>query len=246
MQSLYENYHKQTGFQRKLIGRKNFTYCLILNTLEPYLGNKQKVLDIGCGAGTLSFYIANKGNFVMGVDISSRAIKICNITAKKLGLGKAIVFEVGDFLKSKIRERVDLILCCEVLEHLVDDKIAIKKIFNDLKDGGILFITVPSKNAPLLRLGALKRFDRNVGHLRRYSKEQLIILLEDAGFSILKIKKTEGVLRNYLFINWTGNQIVRFANRFGIVADVLTFLDNITLKLFGESQIIVVAKKVKK
>lgn len=230
-------------FFKRIINKRNFTYRLILDAFAPYLTDGKRVLDIGCGAGTLSFYIGSHGNYVKGVDISSKAIRACEISAKDLGIGKNVSFQVADFLKINISERFDVILCSEVLEHLVDDRLAAKKIFSNLKNDGVALISVPSKRAPLFRLGLIKGFDRQVGHLRRYTLEELVILLKEQGLRILETRKTQGILRNFLFYNFLGALPLRFANRFWIISDILTFFDNITLRLFGESQIIVVAQK---
>ena len=240
---LYEKFHKKIKLQKRIIGKKNFTYRLILDILEPNLGDEKKVLDVGCGAGTLSFYMASKGNYVKGIDISSGVIKACKLTAKVLGLEENTNFQTEDFSKKKIDERFDLVICSEVLEHIKNDKLAVKKLFNFLKSEGILLLSVPSQNAPLFRLGLIKEFDKEVGHLRRYNLNGLVNLLREPGFRILETRKSEGILRNSLFVSRFGSQIVRVANRFEVISDILTFLDNITLKLFGESQIIVVAQK---
>jgi len=240
---LYEEYHKEIKAQRSVIGRKNFTYRLLLQTIEPHLVNKKEVLDIGCGAGTLSFYLASKDIQATGVDISIRAIEACGITAKRLRLEKNTDFKVLDFSKESIERKFDLVLCLELLEHLEDDKLAIKKIYENLEDNGVVIISTPSKNAPLYKLGLTKREDKRSGHLRRYTMEELTGLLKDAGLKIIETRKTEGIFRNFLFYNRLGLLPLKFANRFTIISDLFTFIDNITLKLFGEAQIIVVAQK---
>lgn len=242
-QSFYEKFHKNTKFQKRIIKPRNFTYRLVLEAINPYLNHRKKFLDIGCGAGTLSFYVANKGNYVKGIDISSRTIKICRINAERLGLNKNIYFQAADFLKIKKSEKFDYVLCNEVLEHLDDDKKTILKIYNELKDNGIAIISVPSKDAPLLKFNFMKEKDRDMGHLRRYNSEELTNLLKMNNFSIIKTIKNEGIIRNLLFITWLGNQIIRIANKLGFVSDILTFFDDITLKLLGESNIIVIAKR---
>ncbi len=243
---IYEKFYKGIKLQKRIIGRKNFTYRLILDVLEPNLTKGKQVLDIGCGAGTLSFYIASKGCYVNGIDISLKAIEACRLNAKKLNVEKNTKFQAAEFLEVEINRKFDLILCNEVLEHLINDNLAIEKIFSSLKIGGIAIITVPLQNAPLFRWGFMKKFDRSVGHLRRYNTDQLINLIKKKNFEIIEEKRIEGVFRNFLFTSRFGGQIVRIANRFAIVSDFLTFLDNITLKLFGESQIIVVAQKPRK
>lgn len=240
---IYEDFHKGVRIQKRIVGRKNFTYRLVLDYLEPYLVRQKRVLDVGCGVGTLSFYLANKGNDVTGVDISLNAVKVCRINAKKLGLKRGIRFKVGDFLKTKIKGFFDLTLCIEVLEHLVNDKLAVKKIFNSLINGGVAIITVPSQNAPLFRLGLTKRKDEKSGHLRRYTKKEMKKLLKDAGLKIVQTRETEGIFRNFLFYNRLGILPLKLANRFCVISDIFTFIDKITLRLSSESQIIIVAQR---
>ena len=104
-------------------------------------------------------------------------------------------------------------------------------------------ITVPSKNAPLIKFGAIEEFDKRSGHLRRYTLDSLRVLLEGHNFKVVYSKKTEGILRNSLYVFKFCHPIIRVANKFSLVSDMITFLDNIALALFGESQIIVVVRK---
>jgi len=239
----YEKYHQKTRSQKKLIKKRNFTYRLILNALEPYLIDRKKILDIGCGAGTLSLYIASRSHYIRGIDISSKAIKACRASAQMLGVTQNVKFQIASFPEIIIKENFDLILCIEVLEHLIKDELAIEKMFNHLKTNGVIIISVPSIKAPLYKLGFAKKFDKQVGHLRRYDLNKIIKLLKEKKIKIIKAKKTEGIIRSFLFTSKRTTPIVRIANKFQFVSDILTFLDNISLKLFGASQIIIIAKK---
>lgn len=244
--SHYQKFHEDTKVQRNIVRRKNFTYRLIIEALEPYLNSGKKVLDIGCGSGTLSFYMAEKGIDVVAIDISAKAIETCRDSAKFLGLQKNIHFRIGDFLKSKIPKDFDLILITEVLEHLKGEGFAVEKLFKSLKIGGVVLVSVPSTNTALLKMGftnLIKDFDNRVGHLRRYTVTKIATLLQKKGFEIIEIKKREGPLRNFLFISKWGGLIIRVANKFTTISDILTFLDDVSLKCFGESQIITVARK---
>lgn len=100
----------------------------------------------------------------------------------------------------------------------------------------------PSKNAPLYRMGALKTFDRKVGHLRRYSENDFVDLFKKEGFVILETNKTEGILRNFLFTNPFGGFLLRILNKKPF-SRVVTFIDNLSVPLFGESDIYIVAQK---
>lgn len=98
------------------------------------------------------------------------------------------------------------------------------------------------KNAPLFRLGKLKTFDREVGHLRRYSEKDFISLFEKNGFGVLETKKVEGVLRNFLFTNSFGGFLLKILSKRPF-SGVVTFIDNLSTPIFGESDIFVIARK---
>ncbi|GAH13533.1 unnamed protein product [marine sediment metagenome] len=56
----YEEFHKNASIQTKVVDSKNFTYHIVLSFIDKYLQPDMKVLDIGCGVGTISIYVANK------------------------------------------------------------------------------------------------------------------------------------------------------------------------------------------
>lgn len=237
----YDNFHRTTGIQRKVISNDNFTYRIILNVVKDFLSSPKKILDIGCGAGTLSLYLANEGNEVLGIDISKNAIENCVGSSKVLALDKNVSFKAMNFPIEIPAKKFNFIICSEVIEHLQNDDLALKKMFSLILPGGIVIISTPSKNAPMYRLRRAKEFDERVGHLRRYTVEELIKKCEKAGFEILDTRKTEGILRNFLFLNPIAGQFVRFIKFF--LSDIITWVDNIGLRLFGESQIFVIVKK---
>ncbi len=240
---LYEKYHSVTRIQKKIIAKNNFTYrnlFWILNENSLLNGDK-KVLDIGCGVGTVSLYLASKGSKVLGVDISKRAIDTAISSAEFLSLNNNARFVSGKFQTIKVKGKYDLILMTEVLEHLKDDRKVLNYVKNYLKDDGLLLLSVPSKNAPLYRLNMLKGFDERVGHLRRYTLGDLSELLLDRKMNILRTYKTEGILRNFLFTNRFAGNIIRFLK--GSLSDTFAFIDTLTIPLFGESQIYILSSK---
>lgn len=238
----YDNFHDKTKSQHRVISRNNFTYRHTIYFIDKYLINKNKrVVDIGCGAGTLCFYIAKRVNFVLGLDISPKAIVACKESSRILGLSKIIRFKVTDFPNEPLNEKFDVVIFTEVIEHIKNDNIALKSIYNMLNKGGIVIISTPSLNAPLYKLGYAKGFDRKVGHFRRYTLEGLSNQCRENGFNILESKKVEGVLRNFLFINPVGGKLIRTIKFF--LSDVVTYLDNLLIPIFGESNIVIVAQK---
>lgn len=239
---LYENYHKGAKFQKTVINRKNFTYRNIVEVLDK-LKRIYSVLDIGCGTGTLDFYLAKQGKSIDGIDISSNAISTAKINARNFNLDKNIKFYVGDIQKKLPVGKYDLVILSEVIEHVYDGKSMIKKINILLRKNGILFLSTPLVTAPLYRLGVTSAHDIDAGHVHIYGEKEIVNLLKKENFKIVKVKKSEGIFRNSLFVYPSFGLIVRVANRFGIISDLLTFIDDVSLKLFGASQVIIVAKK---
>jgi len=237
--SFYEGYHKNRHLPKRIISKKDFTYRNIVGVLDKFCRGKN-VLDIGSGVGTLDLYLAQKGRQVTGIEISQRAVDIARQSQRLLGINK-IKFIRGDFFQLKIREQFPFVICSEVLEHLSNEQQAINKIYRLIKPEGLLLITVPSQNAPLIKLGAIKKFDQVSGHLRRYTLDSLRLLLEKNQFKVIYTQKTEGLVRNSLYV-FKLNLVIKLANRFPLVSDLITWLDNLSLRLFGESQIITVAK----
>ncbi|OGV92739.1 hypothetical protein A3B57_02985 [Microgenomates group bacterium RIFCSPLOWO2_01_FULL_47_10] len=244
---LYEKFHKESNPISVLPLKNNFTYRHIFDFLEKNIDfNKQKkILDIGCGVGSISFYISN--NFpdtkIIGIDISKKAISACLIY-KKISRSKNTEFLCSSFEELKINNnQFDLIIASEVIEHIKEDHAFIKKAYKALKPDGMLFITTPSINAPLFRLGMLNRFDERVGHLRRYSFESLSKAIKSNELIIKSKKFNEGILRNILFTNKIGGILLRAVNRIQFLNNIITITDNALLRVFGESNIFLLSKK---
>jgi ubiquinone biosynthesis O-methyltransferase len=239
---IYEKFHQKTTFQEKVINVKNFTYRIILGVINNHISNfsNKAILDVGCGAGTISLYLANKEANIIGVDISRKAIDSCKKSAKALKLKNKTQFICNTIEKVKFRRKFDLIICSEIIEHIPNDKAFLKRIHKLLENNGLLILSTPSINAPLYKIGLAQNFDKRVGHIRRYSKKQISDLVKNSGFTIEKVRLTEGVLRNFFFLTRFGWFIKFFR---GIISDIVTVMDNLLIRLFGESQIFIVARK---
>lgn len=237
----YELFHSKTSPQKNIIKKNNFTYILSLPLIDKYLKPRSEVLDIGAGAGTLALYAANKKCNVLGIDISRDAVNAANESAELIGF-KNIKFKVMKFPEKSPGGKYDFIFFTEVIEHLQDDEKAIKEISNMLKKNGIMFLSTPSRNAPLHKIGLTKKFDKKVGHIRRYSVDELETLCEENNLKVLESARVEGIMRNFLFTNDYAGKLVRFI-KFQI-SDIVTFFDNLTVPVLGESNIIIIAKKV--
>ena len=104
---------------------------LILDLVEG-----KKVLDVGCGSGRLSKALREKGYSVVAIDSDWKAV---NITKKK-GI-RAYVSDINDW---KSDDKFDCIILGDVLEHIEDDKSAMRKVHAMLKPNGCIIVNVPS------------------------------------------------------------------------------------------------------
>jgi 2-polyprenyl-3-methyl-5-hydroxy-6-metoxy-1,4-benzoquinol methylase len=242
MRRLYELYHTKRKIQKRIITESDFTYQNLLFLVRKISLRHKKVLDIGCGVGTIDFYLANKGARVKGLDISQNAVMFARMNAEKLGLGKKVKFEVANFPHKGVKGRFDVIICSEVLEHLENDFEAVAVMKQLLKRNGIIIASSPSLNSPLFKIGVLKNFDRKVGHLRRYNEDSFRLLFETNGLRVSQIRSTEGIIRNFLFTNSVGGYLLRILNKWPFSL-LITAIDNLTVPVFGESDIFLIAQK---
>ena len=90
-----------------------------------------KVLDVGCGEGFYSIYLAKKGFEVVGIDISEKAIKYAKQNAKNSGVKiKFLVMDVVDL--RKLDEKFDFILEWALLHSIMTEKR--KEYLQNIKD----------------------------------------------------------------------------------------------------------------
>ncbi|MEK7154751.1 MAG: methyltransferase domain-containing protein [Patescibacteria group bacterium] len=235
----YNKFHASLTIQKRIISENNFTYRKIIKILNPIVKSKTlNILDYGCGVGTIDFFLANMGHSVIGVDISPKAISICKKSAKAIGVSANTKFKMVNSILGKF----DLIICSEVLEHLKNDYFTVRKLVRLLNNKGKIIVSVPSTNAPLFKIQLTEHFDIKVGHLRRYSVNSLRDLIKRNNLKVLKIYKTEGILRNSLYVFPSLNRIVKFLK--GPLSDLVTLIDDATIKIFGESNIYMIAEKI--
>jgi SAM-dependent methyltransferase len=99
-------------------------------------------------------------------------------------------------------ERLDTVVCCNVLEHLEPDEAVLRSFFDTLVPGGHAVILVPAH--PRL----MSECDRRLGHFRRYTAVELEAKLERAGFEVVSLRgfNTLGIA------GWWVNKVLRRAD----------------------------------
>ena len=220
--------------------RNNFTYWYILQTLhQPLLRQLKRfsVLDVGCGVGTLALYVAQICKSVVGIDVSERAIAIAK-QAKQLTNSNNLTFK--QTLLKQFTTKFDLIICTEVIEHVPEPEKFIKLLVTNLQPSGWLLLTTPNRDNWLTRIGYYRKFDQEVGHLRRYSVSEITQLLEQHDLKVRHQKSVEGPLRSLLFTSKLGILIKVIK---GPLIPLFHRLDEIIGNIFGTSDIVILAQK---
>jgi SAM-dependent methyltransferase len=135
------------------------------------------LLEIGCGSGALLYDLDEMGFSCKGLEISPAALEI----ARYVNRNSANVTIWGQD-QEEWQYKFDYVLALEVLEHIEDDLGALHHWASLLKPNGTLIVSVPAH--PRLWNAS----DVWAGHFRRYQRERLRQLLEDAGFSAQEIE----------------------------------------------------------
>jgi len=138
------------------------------------------VLDVGCGNGSVAYDIANKAESVVGIDIDGNKIG----DAKKYFLMDNIEYICGDIISWSFKQKFDVIILSNVLEHIEDRGGLLKKIG---KLGSKFLIRVPMINRSWValykkELGIEYRLDNT--HKIEYTIESFTEELEQSGLKI--------------------------------------------------------------
>ena len=157
--------------------------------MVAFAGDAGKILDVGCGWGTLSAYLAIKGHEVTGVDSSPGELEHARRIA--LRYGASARFYIGDALKLDFPDGTfDLVIWEEILEHLVEPVKALREGRRVLKNNGRIILSIP--NGQSLRARALKILGREDALFQPDHKQDFGVLslkkvVEEAGFRIISL-----------------------------------------------------------
>ena len=180
----YHNNRFQDFFkENKYTTLKNYLYNYQLRKLavENNLKNENTKLILEVGSGISP--VMMKSRDIIYSDLSFSAIQFL-----KHSYGKGY-YVVADGMNLPFKSGVfSHAISSEVLEHLADDRRAIKEIARVVKPSGHFIVTFPHRKF------YFAMDDRFVGHFRRYEISEMMDRLKDAGFRPVAIQKVLGPL----------------------------------------------------
>jgi 2-polyprenyl-3-methyl-5-hydroxy-6-metoxy-1,4-benzoquinol methylase len=154
---------------------------LLFSLIQRHLGNN--ILEVGAGTGNFT------DKLLLGAKVTALDLDSSYIKELREKFGEKVISGVGDIEKGKYffnNFKFDTIVCLNVLEHLENDRKALKNMKNLLIKGGNLILLVPAHKL------LFSKFDKELGHFRRYSKKEIFEKLQEEGFKIIEIK----------YLNW--------------------------------------------
>lgn len=147
--------------------------------LRPWVG--RRVLEIGAGIGNMSAFLADRERLVLTDTedyylgrLRKRFADLPHVTVAALRL-PAVEPRLA-------AERLDTVVCLNVLEHIEDDRASLRAMRDLLQPGGRLVLLVPALRA---LYGTL---DEALGHFRRYTPGELHGKFAEVGFEMRRLE----------------------------------------------------------
>lgn len=173
-----------------------------VNFIENFIDKKSKILDVGCGSGTLLMALQHIGELeLVGLDPSRESI--CRL--EKQGI-KGEVKNIFDAVSKELECQFDVVCFTAVLEHIYDLNRCIEQLSLYLKSDGILYIEVPD----------ISGFSEEAKPIPNYFNQEHINY-----FSRISL---DNLLKKHGFINWKSTYIKPDENKGDDVEKIISVL----------------------
>jgi len=153
-------------------------YTILENYIKRFAPNREvRFLDAGCGP---AMFLKRLSRFIRGelhgIDSSSYGLALARANLPDAH------YTMGDICSLPFEsDHFDLILADDVIEHIADDRRALREIYRTLRPGGHAFFAVPAF------MGLWGYHDEKYGHMRRYTIAEFDAKLREAGFETIDV-----------------------------------------------------------
>lgn len=134
-----------------------------------------RLVDVGAGTGSI---LAHVGGLAAAIGIEGEW-QLARLGRTRHGV-RFLVADVAGAIPL-LHASADVVLSLDVLEHLDDDRAALREMFRILRPGGTLVVTVPAFQ------NLWSRHDELHHHKRRYSKRAFLAALKATGFTCTRV-----------------------------------------------------------
>ena len=196
---------------------------------------KGQTAEIGPGTGSnIKKYI----NQISSLHLYEPSKNLFKVLKKKFKHNKIKIINKPIEIKKK---KFDTIIYLDVLEHIQNDEVEVKKALKNLKKGGYLIINVPAFNL------LYSEFDKDVGHFKRYKKNDLKKILTNQKYNKVEMEYYDSIgfilvlLSKIVNVNYKKNfnkKIYLWNN----LIPISKLIDKCVFNSFGKSLICVIKK----
>jgi len=169
-------------------------------------------LDLGCAKGIMSAAIRKLGGTWISADLDWS-----NVSSTR-SLVSNNVIQIHEYNLPFKNASFDKVVLLDFLEHILDDTKCLQEIHRIIKTDGIFIVSTPKTGASLFLNKIKPLFGLTLdkyGHVREgYTEQQLAVLLEKSGFSVLCVKNyshllTESIemILNSIYVKINKNEI---------------------------------------
>lgn len=174
----YAEYSRDTSFNSDISVRRREEW---LDLFEFYrLANR--LLDVGCGVGSLLNQAKTHGWETYGTEFTDRAVQLCKDNEHFMEQG---MLDRGKYA----RDSFDVVVYSEVIEHINNHREEFREVYSILRPGGLLFVTTPNFDSISRRLlGGRWNVIQYPEHLTYFTPITLARLMDTVGFKTTWIK----------------------------------------------------------
>jgi len=188
--ALIQHNDEKIRFQQQVDNAKAYVLPFIEEAFK--LSPDLHILDIGCGNGSLSNFLAQQGYEVVGVEESESGVQLANETFPNCHFIQGSIYNLP---YSEIGNQFDIVLAAEVIEHLFYPKELARSAKKLLKPNGRLIMTTPYhgylKNLALALSGKMDKHFTTLwdgGHIKFFSVASMRQLLETEDYTNIQFK----------------------------------------------------------
>jgi 2-polyprenyl-6-hydroxyphenyl methylase/3-demethylubiquinone-9 3-methyltransferase len=161
-----------------------------IQQLCPLAG--KRVVDVGCGGGILSDSMARAGAQVLGIDLSTKPLRVAELHAMEAGTEGVEYREIAvEALAAEQPGAFDAVTCMEMLEHVPDPASVVRACAALVKPGGWVFLSTLNRNAKAFLLAivgaeyVLRMLPKGTHEYARFLKpSELARFCRDAGLEL--------------------------------------------------------------
>ncbi|MDQ3283275.1 MAG: glycosyltransferase [Acidobacteriota bacterium] len=148
----------------------------VWDRLQPYVG--QRVLEAGAGHGAMTRFLYGRELIVAADRETAYVDRLRNMFRRRPGIIIERADLESDSALALAHYNFDTVTCINVLEHTSDDVAVLRRAQQLLVPGGRVVVFAPAGQ------DLFGSIDRAIGHQRRYSREELVAKLQQAGFEV--------------------------------------------------------------